>query len=148
MSPDVPTTTYRCAACGALNRLQSARLFDDPKCGRCGEKVFPRRPVAVSDATFRDTVEQCPLPVLVDLWAPWCGPCRMIAPVLEQVAQERGGRLLVAKVNTDENPQTSARFGVRSIPTLLVMRGGQVVNQLAGALPKSQLDAWLDQSLR
>jgi thioredoxin 2 len=134
---------YPCAACGTINRIPRARVTDDPKCGRCGQKVFPRRPVTATDANWKAEVEGSPIPVLVDFWAPWCGPCRAIAPVLEQVAAERGGKLKVVKLNVDENPQTAARFGVRSIPTMIVFRGPLVADQIVGAMPKAQLDARL-----
>ncbi len=135
--------SYACSACGAENRMPAARLGDRPKCGRCGERVLPAKPVVVTDGTYRDIVELAPLPVLVDFWAPWCGPCRMVAPVLEQVAREREGRLIVAKVNTDECRQLAQRFQIQSIPTLAKIVQGKVVDQISGALPKDQLDRWL-----
>jgi len=134
---------YACLRCGAVNRVPRARVTDDPICGSCKQKLLPRAPVTVTDATWRAQVEQAPLPVLVDFWAPWCGPCRMVAPVLEEVARERGGKLIVAKVNVDENPRVAAQFQVRSIPNLVLVRGPLLVAQQAGALPKQQLEAWL-----
>jgi thioredoxin len=89
-------------------------------------------------------VDECPIPVLVDFWAEWCGPCRQVAPTLEQVASERAGKLKIVKVNVDENQALAARFGVQSIPTLLLVRGPIHVDQMAGALPKAALDSWLD----
>ncbi|WP_238625597.1 thioredoxin [Aggregatilinea lenta] len=99
----------------------------------------PAKPVVVTDATFQAEVVNSDLPVVVDLWAPWCGPCRMIAPVLEKMAGEYAGTLKIAKVNVDENPRTSAMFNVRSIPTLLVFRGGKVVDRIVGAAPEPAL---------
>ena len=136
--------TYPCAHCGAANRIPRARLRDDPKCGRCHDKVFPRTPVAVTTSSWNREVEECPLPVLIDFWAPWCGPCHAVAPVLEQIAQERGGRIKVAKVNVDENPGLAARYGIRSIPTILLVKQGKVADQVIGAVPKVQLKKKLD----
>lgn len=133
-----------CASCGAKNRIPKARVGDDPACGACKQKVFPRKPVAVTDASWEHDVQASPIPVLVDFWAPWYGPCRMVGPVLEKIAAERGGRVKVVKVNVDENPRTAARFGVQSIPTLLLQKEGKPLDQIAGAMPKEQLDSWLN----
>lgn len=108
----------------------------------------PAAPVTVSDATFQREVLDSDLPVLVDLWAPWCGPCRMIAPVVEKLAREYSGRLKVAKLNVDENQQTSMRFQVQGIPTLLIFRGGQIVDRIVGAAPEPQLRSRVDAVLR
>jgi thioredoxin 1 len=101
----------------------------------------------VTDANFEQEVMQSAEPVLVDFWAPWCAPCRMIAPVVDELADEYAGRLKVVKVNVDDNPQAPSRFGVRGIPTLLVIRGGQVKEQIVGAVPKRQLEKALEQAL-
>jgi len=135
---------YPCAACGALNRFPYRKRNDDPTCGRCKRKVFPRQPVAAGDATFVAEVEDCPIPVLVDFWAEWCGPCRAVAPVLSAVAQARAGKLKIVKVNVDENPRLSARFGIRSIPALALFRGPLQLDQQLGALPRESLELWLD----
>jgi thioredoxin 2 len=109
-------------------------------CGRC-KRALPvdTAPVVVTDATFADEVERWPLPVVVDLWAAWCGPCRTIAPVVEQMADELAGRVRFAKVDVDANPRTASRFDARSIPTLLVMRGGREVDRIVGAVPKAEI---------
>jgi thioredoxin 2 len=132
-----------CSHCGAMNRIWRARLGDDPVCGRCKEKVFPRRPVTISDASWKKEVEDCPIPVLVDFWAPWCGPCRAVAPMLEALAGERAGKLKIAKLNVDENPRSAARFSVQAIPTMILFRGPLEVDQIRGAVPKATLEGRL-----
>ena len=125
-------------------------------CGRCGAELkaeeggagaTPGKPLEVSDRTFaREVVEAShERPVLLDCWAAWCGPCRMIAPVMDELAAEAGGRYRVAKLDVDHNPQTAAQFGVRSIPMLFIFKGGQVVDRLVGAQPKSVIAARLAQ---
>jgi thioredoxin 2 len=135
---------YACSACGSANRILRGRLKDDPVCGRCKEKIFPRRPVTVTDASWKKEVDDSPIPVLVDFWAPWCGPCRAVAPVLEAIAGERAGRLKIAKLNVDENPRMAARFAVQAIPTMILFRGPLEVDQIRGALPKAALESRLD----
>ena len=137
------TVQYRCAHCGRPNRILRARLSESPICGACKAPIFPGQPVTVSDATWADEVEDCPIPVLADFWAPWCGPCRMIAPVLEEIAKEKAGRLKIVKLNVDENPNLSARFQVSAIPMLMVFRGSLVVDEIRGAVPKAALEARL-----
>jgi thioredoxin 2 len=132
----------RCSVCGAVNRVPQEKLAQGlkPVCGRCKTTLTgDNKPVTVTDATFASEVERSPLPVLLDLWAPWCGPCRMVAPVVEELAREMAGRVRVAKLNVDENPATAARFGVQSIPTLLVLERGREVERIVGAQPKSEI---------
>jgi thioredoxin 2 len=138
----------RCPACGATNRVPREKIAQglDPVCGRCRTPLpVASNPVTVTDATFAAEVERSTLPVLLDLWAPWCGPCRMIAPVIEQLAAEMAGRVRVAKLNVDENPLTSARFGVRGIPTLLILQAGREVDRIVGVQPKAEIARRLQQ---
>jgi thioredoxin 2 len=130
----------RCPNCEATNRVPAEKLQAgaQPVCGRC-KSPLTAGPTILTDATFRDEVERSPLPVLVDMWAPWCGPCRYLAPVVEELAVELAGRVRVAKMNIDENPATASRYGVQSIPTLLVMKGGREVDRIVGAQPKQAI---------
>ena len=134
-------TLIRCPSCGATNRLSVDAIVLGRKavCGRCKTPLAAATPVTVSDATFAAEVDRSPLPVLVDLWAPWCGPCRTVAPIVDQLAAELAGRVRVAKMNVDDNPATSSRFGVRSIPTLLVIKDGREVDRIVGAQPKAAI---------
>jgi len=132
----------RCPSCGATNRVPRERLEsgDRPVCGRCKTPLASTaHPVTVTDANFASEVEAASLPVLLDMWAAWCGPCHMIAPVVEQLAAEMAGRVKVAKLNVDDSPRTAARFGVRSIPTLLILKNGREVDRLVGVLPKPEI---------
>ena len=134
-----------CPKCGTKNRVDEwvARLHK-PVCGKCGASLDAAddgKPQVVTDASFAQDVvaASSALPVLVDAWAEWCGPCRMIAPVLDQLAAEANGRYKIAKLNVDENPRTSQQFGIRSIPTMLIFKNGKLVDQLIGALPKQAI---------
>jgi thioredoxin 2 len=128
-----------CTHCAATNRIPAERLGDDPVCGRCGQALLDGQPVELSDANFDKVVGASDLPVVVDFWAPWCGPCRQMAPQFEQAAHTLKGRALLVKVNSDDNPQTAARFGIRSIPTLVKLQRGQETSRVAGARPAGQI---------
>ena len=132
----------RCPICGANNRvpLENIKQGLEPVCGHCKTPLaVDGKPMTVTDATFSAQVERSPVPVLLDLWAPWCGPCRMVAPVVEELAKEMAGRVRVVKLNVDENPMTAARFHVQSIPTLLVLKGGKEMERMVGVQPKSEI---------
>ena len=133
-----------CPSCGARNRLPVAS-GGKPRCGKCHTDL-PWL-VDVPESDYDAVVTSSTLPVLVDLWAPWCGPCKTIAPALEQLAVERAGRLRVAKVNVDHAPQVSARLGVRGIPTMILYADGKEVARQVGALPGHLIAAWIDRSL-
>jgi thioredoxin 2 len=109
-------------------------------CGRCKKPLLGAAgPVEVTDDTFADQVERSPVPVLVDMWAPWCGPCRMLAPTIEQLAADLAGRVKVAKLNVDENPKTAGRFNISGIPAMLIFKGGREVDRIVGMAPKPQI---------
>ena len=132
-----------CSRCGGQNRLPASRLDDAARCGRCKEPLLPlRAPLGIHDvADFEELVRDSPHPVVVDFWAPWCGPCRTVAPELEKLAASRRGELVVAKVDTEELPALAARYGIRSIPTFVLFRGGREVKRTMGAMPASRLTA-------
>jgi thioredoxin 2 len=132
-----------CHACATLNRVPSQRLSESAHCGKCKQELAPLdTPVAIrSEADFDELCRDSPFPVLVDFWAAWCGPCRAVAPELEKLAKARRGRLVVAKVDTEALPELARRFEIRSIPTLLLTRGGKVVQQAAGAMSAPQIAA-------
>jgi thioredoxin 1 len=111
------------------------------------EKIMFNEPIHVTDAAFEKTVLQSPIPVVVDFWAPWCGPCRMVAPTLEKIAKEKAGKVVIAKVNTDEDPQWAIKYGVQGIPTMLFISGGKIVHRQVGALPEPMLRKVMDQFL-
>ena len=143
------TSMVVCPACGATNRVPGDKVAQGlaPVCGKCKTPLPAGRPQPVTDASFAQDVERSPLPVLMDAWAPWCGPCHVIAPVIDQLATELAGRVRVVKLNVDENPQTAARFNLRSIPTLLVLKSGREVDRLVGVQPKQEIAQRLEQAI-
>lgn len=132
--------TAACPACGTANRVPDAAAVGTPRCGRC--KASLPWIVEAGDDSF-DRLAAASVPVLVDLWAPWCGPCRMVSPAIEAVASELAGRLKVLKVNVDQAPAVSARYQVQGIPTLLLLEEGQPVDRQVGALPRAALSDWV-----
>lgn len=137
-------TTVACGRCGARNRVPAA-AEGTPRCGRCSTPLS--WVVDADDEDFQAVVDESSLPVLVDVWAPWCGPCRMVSPALERLAAELAGHLKLVKVDADENPAVSQRFEVRSIPTLVLLDHGEVVDKQIGARPEHELRAWLESML-
>lgn len=131
-----------CPHCQTTNRLPTARLEDDPTCGRCGRSLLDGKAFELSDANFDAMTAHTDMTVLVDFWAPWCGPCKMMGPQYDKAAAELKGMALLAKVNSDDNPITAARFGIRSIPTLIRLQGGREVARHSGAIQAPQITAF------
>jgi thioredoxin 2 len=132
-----------CPNCSAVNRVQSDRLNDRPKCGKCREDLFAGRPVELSEETFEKTITRTGIPVVVDFWAAWCGPCKMMAPVFQQAAARLEPRARLAKVNTETEPTLASRFRIQSIPTLVIFKDGQEVARQPGAMDLNNLLRWI-----
>ena len=141
---ETPTATVACPFCQTLNRVVLTRLEQHPKCGKCGKPILLDRPIAISDATFDKVTTDTTVPVVVDFYADWCGPCKVMAPLLDDVAHKRAGEMLVVKLDTDRNPVTGQRFGIRGIPTLIAFRAGKEVARRVGAIPPADLEAFLN----
>jgi len=140
----MPGDLIRCPHCGQTNRVPAAAT-GTPRCGKCHQPL-PWITDA-DDTTFGEIADAAKIPVIVDLWAPWCGPCRAVSPALEQVARDLAGQVKLVKVNVDVSPQLSRRFEAQAIPTLLVLRGGKVAARQTGAVPLAALRAWVGQAL-
>jgi thioredoxin 2 len=140
----------KCPACGTTNRVPRDKIAQGlrPVCGKCKNPLpVDHVPLAVTDATFAEQVERSKVPVLVDAWAAWCGPCRALEPAIEQLATEMTGRVRVVKLNVDENPKTALRFNLRSIPTLLVFKDGREIDRIVGLRPKLEISQRLERAI-
>ena len=138
--------TVRCQFCETWNRVVAERASDRPKCGKCGKPMLIDRPIPLNDDTFTRTITESEIPVLVDFYADWCGPCKMMAPAVDELARERQGSVLVAKLDTDRAVQTAGQFNIRSIPTTIVFSGGKEVARHTGAMKKRELEQLLPSS--
>lgn len=136
-----PRITLRCQFCLTWNRIDAARAADKPKCGKCGRPLLLDRPWPLNDESFERTVAESEVPVVVDVYADWCGPCKMMAPHVDTLAAKMQGRALVAKLNSDLSPKTAERFQIRGIPTVLVFHGGKETRRQTGAVGLKELEA-------
>ncbi len=136
-----------CPACQTVNAVQASRFKDNPVCAKCAAPLLPAQPVELTDQTFERFVTRSHLPVLVDFWAPWCGPCKMMAPAFAQAANALRGEVILAKIDTEAQRHVSSRFAIQSVPSLVLLRQGREIARTAGALPAGQIQAWVRQFL-
>ena len=140
----MPTATVPCTFCRALNHVDLARFSHRPKCGKCSRPILLDRPLRISDDDYERVISDSEVRLVVDFYADWCAPCKAMSPVIDEIAHEHPGRLLVAKLDTDRNPNAAARFNIRGIPTLIVFENGQEAKRQTGAMRREQLEQLLD----
>jgi thioredoxin 2 len=141
------TMTLQCQFCETWNRIDATRAGDRPKCGKCGKPMLLDRPYKLTDDSFARTIAESKVPVMVDFYADWCGPCKMMAPFVDELASTYQGRALVAKLDTDRAPNVSQQFQIRGIPTTIVFKDGREVARQTGAMPKKGLEELLKKAL-
>ena len=146
-STDTRKLTLRCQFCDTWNQIDAARAADRPRCGKCAKPMLLDRPIKLDDETFDRTIRESQIPVVVDFYADWCAPCKMMAPFVDELASKYVGRALVAKLDTERAQRAAAPFGIRGIPTTIVFKDGKPVSQKAGAMPLAGLEELLRKAL-
>ncbi len=139
---------YTCPSCAAINRIPADKQNQQGQCGKCKQALFNSQPIELNDADFQRFIDKNELPVLVDFWAEWCGPCKMMTPIFKEVCGDMQHQLRFAKIDTEKAQLVSQRYAIRSIPTLILFKGGKEVDRLAGALPAPQLKQWIATALQ
>lgn len=141
------TTNIVCPACTSVNRIPSDRLHDKPRCGKCSGQIFLRKPLDLTSQSFYKYINNNEIPVVVDFWASWCGPCKMMAPAFEKAAGALEPNVSLAKLNTEKEQQIAARFDIRSIPTMILFKGGKEVARQSGAMMGGKIEQWVNSHL-